>query len=123
MKTVSYYSGGFIPAAAAQNRAEEADSVAATFTTWDKAGVQTSQRALTATEVGGFSVLAAQAVLEANADTIRTKAQQALTINATFLAIATPTAAQIAAQTRALTKECNAIIRLLVNQLDDISGT
>lgn len=58
-----------------------------------------------------------------NERTILTKMDQALTANATFLAIATPTNAQIAAQVKLLTREVNAIIKLTRNQLDDTTGT
>ncbi len=51
------------------------------------------------------------------------KIEQALTINATFLALATPTTAQTAAQVQRLTRENNALIRLLLSQLDDTAGT
>lgn len=42
------------------------------------------------------------------------KARQALTNNAAYLALATPTNAQNAAQVKALTRQINALIRLLV---------
>lgn len=58
-----------------------------------------------------------------NLMTIRTRATTALTTNATFLAIASPTAAQVATQTKALTRQNDAIIRMLLNLLSDISDT
>lgn len=48
------------------------------------------------------------------------KVRAALVGNATFLAIASPTAAQIAAQVKALTRQNNALIRLLIG--DDLLG-
>ena len=60
---------------------------------------------------------------DANAADLRTKAQTALTNNAAFLAIANPSAAQNAAQAKALTRQVNAVIRILLNQLADVSDT
>jgi hypothetical protein len=60
---------------------------------------------------------------ETNAATLRANAQTALAANATYLAIATPNAAQIAAQVNRLTRECTAIIRLLLGVLDSTDGT
>lgn len=66
---------------------------------------------------------AAQAVLDGNAATLRNRAQTALAANATFLALASPTAAQVATQTKALTRQVNALIRLAVNALDSVADS
>lgn len=55
---------------------------------------------------------------DANRVTIEQQARQALADNATFLAIATPTAAQNAAQAKALTRQVNGLIRLMLGILD-----
>ena len=47
----------------------------------------------------------------------------ALAANATFLALAVPTNAQTLAQVQTLTKECSALIRLLLQQFDSVAGT
>ena len=54
---------------------------------------------------------------------LASKAQAALSANATFLALASPTQAQTLAQVKTLTKECNALIRLALGLLDSTSGT
>lgn len=60
----------------------------------------------------------------ANQQAVRDKAHAALAANAAFLAIASPTNAQAVAQVQLLTREVNAIIRLLVTQqFDDVSDT
>ena len=53
-----------------------------------------------------------------NADAIRATALNALAANRTYVALATPTAAQTTAQVKALTRQMNGVIRLLLNQLD-----
>lgn len=55
--------------------------------------------------------------------TLLARAQQALTVNANYLAIPSPNAAQVSAQVTALTKECTALIRIAVNALDSTAGT
>lgn len=64
-----------------------------------------------------------QVVAETNRAALIDKATQALANNVAFLAVANPSPIQIAAQTKALTRECSAIIRLLLGALDDTSGT
>lgn len=66
---------------------------------------------------------AAEASALVNAATLRGKASAALTTNATYLAMATPSAAQNTAQTKALTRQMNALIKLTLDILDDVNGT
>ena len=58
-----------------------------------------------------------------NEAALRSKAQTALAANSTFLAITSPSNTQTLAQVRTLTRECNAIIRLLIDQLDSTVDT
>lgn len=60
---------------------------------------------------------------QVNAATLQQQAQSAIAINVAYLALVTPTNAQVAAQVNRLTRECSALIRLLLNQTDDTSGT
>lgn len=59
----------------------------------------------------------------ANADTLRSKAQAALAANTAYLALASPSTAQNTAQLKALTRQVQALIRLDLSLLDDVSGT
>lgn len=59
----------------------------------------------------------------ANRDDITAKARQALAANTAFLAIASPTNAQVVAQVNRLTRECSALIRLVLDELADTAGT
>ena len=45
---------------------------------------------------------------------LHARARQALTVNGAFLALSAPTNAQTLAQVKALTRECSALIRLLI---------
>ena len=63
--------------------------------------------------VGGWTTQAAT-----NRATMVTQATTALAGNATYIALASPSAAQNTAQIKALTQQNNKIIRLLVNKLD-----
>lgn len=77
-------------------------------------------------DTGQLLHTAVEAILlpeDQNRVTLTERAAQALNANATFLGVASPTNAQVVAQVQRLTRECSALIRLLVGALDDISGT
>lgn len=59
----------------------------------------------------------------ANLATLQKKAQGAIDNNITYLGITSPTAAQVTAQVSALTRQMNAVIRVLINAIDTVSGT
>lgn len=60
---------------------------------------------------------------DANQATLTSRAQTALTNNATFLAINNPTTAQAITQVKALTRQVDGIIRLLLDQVDSLSDS
>lgn len=53
-----------------------------------------------------------------NLATLRSQAETALESNRTFLALASPSNAQTLAQVKSLTRQMNAVIRLVVGKLD-----
>lgn len=77
MARVVYHLGGYLPGAPQKNRAEYWDEVAGIVTTWDVAGAQTSQRALTPAEVAELG----GGVIPATVADLATKAQTALANN------------------------------------------
>ena len=60
---------------------------------------------------------------EANREAIIAQARAALKANATYLAIASPTQAQAVAQVERLTRECSALLRLVLDDLSTIADT
>lgn len=69
------------------------------------------------------ALAAAAAARQANGLTLQQRAQAALARNATYLALPTPTLVDQAAQVASLTRECSALIRLLLGVLDSTAGT
>lgn len=110
----TYGLGGLIPAHPSKNKLEEWDLSGGTYTKWDAAGTVITQRSLTPGEVSRYT----PRVEETNETTLRERADAAVAQNNTYLAIVTPTNPQVAAQVRLLTRECSALIRLLLNKLD-----
>lgn len=62
-------------------------------------------------------------VAEGNRAALIEKGKSALVANSTFLAIASPNNAQSLAQIQSLSKQVNALIRLIGNQLDSTTDT
>lgn len=58
-----------------------------------------------------------------NLGSMMAKAKQAVDLNGTFLAIASPSNAQIIAQVQRLTRENTAIIKILLDDVSDTAGT
>jgi hypothetical protein len=58
-----------------------------------------------------------------NQQALAGKAQAALAVNATFLGLASPSTAQNTAQVQALTRQVNALVRLVLDQFDTTAGT
>jgi hypothetical protein len=129
MMRTRFHPGGYNAQAVAGNMAErwsngtQPSDAPAGYTSWDPDGVQTSSRPLTAMESTAFADQETAAQSVANGDSLRTKMQQTLVANATYLALTTPTTAQTTAQVARNTKAISGIARLLLGQLDDITGT
>ena len=123
MSEVAYGQGGYRPAHPSLGRILFADDITSTVTRWDDAGVVVETRPYTAAELAAVAAEAVNRTKAGNKATIEQRATQALTANATFLAIASPTNAQTLAQVQRLTKECTALIRLALNLHDTTDGT
>lgn len=80
-------------------------------------------------DTAGNVIQAVTRIQDVTADVVtldlHAKARAAMAVNAAFLALPTPSAAQVAAQVKALTRQNNALIRLLVGSdlLTDNTGT
>jgi len=65
----------------------------------------------------------ANSAQQQNLATLAANSQTALQNNSAFLAIGSPSNAQVLAQVRALTRQMNALIRITTKSLQDISDT
>ena len=123
MSHTVYGTGGYRPNHPSKGRVFEADDATETVTRWDDAGAQLDQRAYTPAEKADKAARAATETKQANTRTVEDRARAALTANATFRALQSPTNAQVLAQVRRLTAECSGLIRLMLNELDTIDDT
>lgn len=83
----------------------------------------TLQRALTAAESADLAAMDAGIITANNKASLTDKATQAIAANITFINIASPTNAQVVAQAKAQAKQWNALAKLVLDQLDDTTGT
>jgi hypothetical protein len=88
-------------------------TIPVTIETWDGKG-----NLLATTQVDGTDITAA-----VNSAAIIQKIAAALTANQAFLAKSAPSNADVVAQVKVMTRELNAILRLIGGQLDTISDT
>lgn len=94
------------------------DDTVRVYTEFNAAGVQTLQRSYTQAEIDRATASALSVTERTNKQTLEQQATTALADNRTFLAIASPTQAQTLTQVKALTRQNNAIMRLILNKLD-----
>lgn len=131
---VVYFAGGEIPSHPSRNRSELWDVATSTYTRWNPDGSVAETRPFTAAEVAEAQLLAAGDAAVRNRPTIEQRARQALATNQAFLALpdypASPTTAQrdaairaLIAQQRAAARQNNALIRIAIGLLDDVSDT
>ncbi|HEY0751426.1 MAG TPA: hypothetical protein VGD26_09725 [Chitinophagaceae bacterium] len=99
------------------------DSSPRIVTFYDSNGVQTNSRQYTPDENAEVDARIQIKTISANEDSLVSKARAALNSNNTYLAIASPTAAQNTAQIKSLTRQINALIKLQIRDLLDITGT
>ena len=100
------------------------DDSTSTYTQYDPTtGALTLTRAYTAAETAQAQTRATVGAALGNLTGLQTKAQNAQNNNAAYLALASPTNAQVVAQVAALTRQCNALIKLEVQDLTSTTGT
>ncbi len=88
------------------------------FADLDESDRPAAQSVVDGHAVKAQAALDAAATGRANEATIQQRATTALTANTTFLAVTSPTNAQIAAQVKALTRQNNGLIRLVLRRFD-----
>ena len=97
---------------------ERWDDATRTYTTYNAQGILTNSRPYTPEEHVNADATAVVETASRNRDSIEEQAGAALDANTAYLGLATPTNAQVAAQVKALTRQNNKIIRLVLGRLD-----
>lgn len=95
------------------------DLATRTVTETDAAGAVVELRPYTAEETALADAYVAAQVPVRNAATLEGQAAAAMQANRDFLALATPTNAQVVAQVRHLTRTVQALIRLVLRRTED----
>lgn len=116
MNLVIYYPG-------TTNVAQSWDDSTDTYTAYDQSGNVTTTRPFTADETARAQAIEASLATSNNRSTLTNAAANAIANNQTFLGLASPTAAQELSQLQALTRQVNALIRLVTNDLSSTAGT
>jgi hypothetical protein len=94
-----------------------------TYTEYGPDGTVVLSRPFNQAEMDRLAAELAARAQDDNRSTIRTKAMQALQANQNYLALTSPTNAQVAAQVKLLTREVSGLIRLVLDQVDTTEGT
>lgn len=97
---------------------EEWDDIARVYSRWDAAGELLASRVFNEEEHAAADEHAERTNAQANRLALVASAQTALVNNRDFLAIPAPTNVQVLAQTKALSRQSNGVIRMLLGQLD-----
>ena len=93
------------------------------YTATDGAGAVLTERDLSDDEAQQLADLDAATLASTNGATLQDRLTAAVTANTAYLAVKSPTTAQTTTQVQRLSRQTNALIRLVLNQLTTTDGT